>query len=115
MTTKQLEDIAKEKYPFIFRNNRGQIKTDKGFIRYGIPEPAGKKELYKGGDFIGFIETEITEDMIGKKVAIFLNVEIKGDGDTLKDGQKRWHNFVIEHGGISEIIFSERIINERMA
>lgn len=108
MTTSVLNDKSWKKYPFTYRNNRGCVLTSSGrFIRYGIPEPKGKENDsdMKGGDRIGFSEITITPEMVGKKIAVFTNIEIKGDGDKLKTGQILWHNFVIKHGGISEIWF----------
>lgn len=108
LSTGELQDRALEKYPFIFRNNRGAYKqeyeTKSGAIRsryitYGIPEPRrGKKESdsdMKGGDLVGLSDT-----------GIFINIEIKGPNDIIKEGQVRWHNFILQHGGISEIWLS---------
>ena len=41
--------------------------------------------------------------MIGQTIAVFTSIEEKTVNDRLKPGQIAWHNFVIEHGGISEI------------
>lgn len=106
MSTATVNDEAWLKHPYTYRNNRGCTKTSDGrFLRYGIPEPRGheKPEDKKGGDRIGFDEIVITADMVGKKVAVFTSIEIKGFGDVLKEGQANWHNFVIQHGGKSEI------------
>lgn len=94
MTTADLNKLVLAKNPFVWRNNRGNFKKGMAYLRVGIPTPA-KPDKYKGGDFIGF-------RMIDGK-AIFLSIEVKGDGDTLKEGQICWHNLVIESGGISEI------------
>jgi hypothetical protein len=64
----------------------------------------------KGGDRIGFTEVVITADMVGTTRAIFISIEVKGQGDVLKVGQKKWHNFVLAHGGISEIWNNGEII-----
>lgn len=106
MTTAEVNDAAWRAHPWTYRNNRGCAKTTDGrFIRFGIPEPKGKEKPTdkKGGDRIGFDEVVITPEMVGKKIAVFVNIEIKGDGDVLKPGQISWHDFVIAHGGISEI------------
>ena len=96
MTTGELNDAVQIKNPYVFRNNRGSVKTDRGYMTFGIPAPPrGRKEKdddYKGGDYIGF-------DCNGR----FLNIEVKGDGDIIKPGQVRFHNWVIEHGARSEI------------
>ena len=117
MTTSELSDAAWGKHPFTYRNNRGCAKTDHGFIRYGIPEPKGNHEdddAMKGGDRIGFSEVEITPEMVGRRIAVFTNIEIKGPRDHLKSGQIRFHNFVIDHCGISEIWKHDEIITEKI-
>lgn len=123
LTTKDIDEAAWLMYPYTFRNNRGIVqavyktkngKTSKRFIRYGIPVPpgGGKPDTLKGGDRIGYHITEITPDMVGKLVAIFTSIEIKGPGDRLDPGQIKWHNIILSHGGISEIWTEDEIIKE---
>jgi len=118
LTTEEINDAAWLKFPFTHRNNRGVVQTTykktKRFIRYGIPQPpgGGKPDLLKGGDRIGYHITEITPDMVGKQVAIFTSIEIKGPGDDLHPGQIKWHNTILCHGGISEIWTEDEIIRE---
>ena len=118
MTTKQIDELAWEAHPFTWPNNRGAGILKNGnrerFIRFGFPPPpAGKKkDKLKGGDRIGWTEIVITPDMVGKKIAVFTNIEIKGPGDTIKDGQKDFHNMILSHYGISEIWYEDRIIKE---
>lgn len=116
MTTKKLSDLALSRHPFMFRNNRGCARIGASVVRFGIPEPKGheKPSDLKGGDYIGIEEIIITPSMVGKSIAVFLNVEIKGEGDKLVEGQIRWHNFIIDHGGISEIWKDGEVINERL-
>lgn len=116
-TTKQLEGMVKKKYPYVYRNNRGSViknyvsasgKKSTRKISFGIPEPRANEtdDDFKGGDFIGFY---LDEDL---GLSIFTNIEIKGPGDKIKDGQVRWHNFIINAGGISEIWKSDGTIIE---
>lgn len=110
MTTSEVDTKAWLTYPFSYRNNRGTAKTKTGsFIRFGIPLPRGNERPKdkKGGDRIGFTEIEVTPDMVGKKIAAFINIEIKGDGDELAPGQIEWHNFVLEHNGLSEVWYGD--------
>jgi len=99
MTTKDIENLILEKYPFMFRNNRGAIKTKRGYITFGIPHPPhGRKEKDtepKGSDYLGFIEID------GKP--IFASIEIKTLKDKIKPGQIKWLQFVRDHGGIAEL------------
>lgn len=112
MTTQQLNDKILEKYPFVWRNNRGAALAEYGkhkrLIRYGIPTPRTKEKDtdYKGGDFIG----------INSENGKFINIETKGDRDIIKPGQIKWHNFIIDNNGISEIWLGDgRIINYKIS
>lgn len=103
---KWLDEKVWLEYPFTWRNNRGTAMTSHGqFIRFGIPEPRTPERStdMKGGDRIGFTPITVTPDMIGKTLAIFTSIEEKTVNDRLKAGQIAWHNFVLQHGGISEI------------
>lgn len=114
MTEREIFESRWIKYPYLWRNNRGmayqgkitRVKKDvmienASMIKFGIPEPC-KGELMAGGDYIGFREITITPDMVGKKIAQFMNVEIKTKTDTVKPNQKKWHEFILEKGGYSE-------------
>lgn len=106
MKIKELDELVWSNYPYTFRNNRGTATTPHGqFIRFGIPEPRTPERAddMKGGDRIGFTEVKITSDMVGKTIAVFTSIEEKTVNDRLKPGQIKWHNFILEHGGISEI------------
>lgn len=106
MNVKELDEKVWLAFPFTYRNNRGTAFTQHGqFIRFGIPEPRTpeRPDDMKGGDRVGFTEIKITPDMVGKTIAIFTSIEEKTVNDRLKPGQIKWHNFVLEHGGISEI------------
>lgn len=114
MTQQDLIDEVLTDTPRMFRNNRGVFATEytdksgrrrQHFIRCGIPEPSGRESdaALKGGDMIGWTETVITADMVGRKVAVFTSIEVKTEGDTIKSGQIGWHNLVLDCGGRSEI------------
>lgn len=117
MTTKQIDESAWIKFPYTWPNNRGKGMVKNGdrerFMVFGFPPPPRRGEdKLKGGDRIGWTEIEITPDMVGKKIAVFTNIEIKGPGDTIKKGQKDFHNLVLNHHGISQIWFENKIIKE---
>ena len=106
MSTFTVNDAAWLAYPYTWRNNRGTALTKDGrFIRFGIPEPTAHEtdESMKGSDRIGFTEIKITPDMVGKTIAVFTGIEIKSATDRLKSGQIKFHDFILDHGGISEI------------
>lgn len=117
MTAQEISDLIWERYPYTYRNNRGCAKINGKFVRFGIPEPNGHAESddsMKGGDRIGFVQVEITPEMVGKNIAIFASFEIKTAHDRLMPGQIDWHNFVIEKGGISQIWKEKEVISERI-
>lgn len=92
----------------LFRNNQGVARepTADGrtrYIRYGVCNPGGS-------DLIGWRQVVVTPDMVGKKVALFLAVEVKTPGArTKKDRAKRqadFRNAVQRAGGIAIVATS---------
>lgn len=80
----------------IFRNNVGLIKDAKGRIhRFG---------LCKGSsDLIGYVPIEITQDMVGKKIAVFSAIEAKAAKGKASDDQKNFIRVILENGGLAGI------------
>lgn len=75
----------------LFRNNVGVAFTEHGRVEYGLRKGSA--------DLIGWETIEITEEMIGKKIAVFLSVEVKTEtGKTSKD-QELWFEMVKNAGG----------------
>jgi len=64
--------------------------------------------LFKGSsDLIGWNTVEITEEMVGSRVAIFTAVEIKTKGVKVTEEQTRFINIVNNSGGIAGIVYNE--------
>lgn len=64
--------------------------------------------LFKGsGDLIGWKTTTITQDMVGKKIAQFLSVEVKRPHGRRRPDQALWAYIVGDMGGIA--IFAESV------
>lgn len=81
----------------LFRNNCGAFQDKRGhWIRYGVVNPGGS-------DLIGWTSTEITSDMVGKKVAVFTAVEVKSKGLHLTIEQERFLAVVRDAGGIARL------------
>lgn len=60
--------------------------------------------LFKGShDLIGYRSITITEDMIGKKAAVFVGVEDKGPNDRLRAEQVKFHAAIKNAGGLSVV------------
>ena len=107
MLERELDDLAWVANPHTWRNNRGAIKTAKGYLRYGIPTPA-KPDKLKGGDRLGWRQVTITPDMVGQTVAVFLSIELKTVNDHKAQGQIDWANFVRENGGLAEFWLEQK-------
>lgn len=101
----------------VFRNNVGtawvgrsiRLKKGQSFVADGNelviydPRPliAG---LHKGsGDGIGWREIEITQDMVGKKLAQFVSLETKTKTGRVSTDQQNWARNVREAGGVAII------------
>ena len=83
----------------LFCNNVGMYKDQRGnVIRYG---------LCKGSsDLIGWTPVTITEDMVGKKIAVFTAVEVKLNKNgkyKATDDQKRFISAVLNNGGFAGV------------
>lgn len=83
-----------------WRNNVGALKDKKGRpVRYG---------LCKGSsDWIGFYPVKITQDMVGKVIAVFTAIECKADKGIVSPEQKNFLDVIRKHGGISGIARSD--------
>lgn len=80
----------------IFRNNSGSFKR----IRFGLHNKLTTKGT---ADCIGWKTVIITPDMVGKKIARFLSIEIKDTGEKIipNSEQDQWRKKVIAAGGIA--------------
>lgn len=106
----------------MFRNNTGKAYVGNSYIRIAksgmhfieqgdmiIKSPrlfhAG---LIKGSsDLIGWKQTEITSDMVGKKIAIFTAVEVKTPTGKPTDEQLNFINQIKNNGGIAGVMRNE--------
>lgn len=97
----------------IFRNNVAQAWTGSKVIRHtngsvtilnARPIRAG---LHKGsGDLIGWKTLKITQEMVGKKIAVFCSLEVKTAKGKASLEQLNWDKIVTESGGLSGIVKS---------
>ena len=85
----------------IFRNNNGAFKDATGrLVQYGMGTGTS--------DFIGWTVKTITEDMVGRSVAIFTAIEVKGsDGKPITE-QKKFIDLVNKSGGIAKIFKGDK-------
>ena len=84
----------------VFRNNVGQGELVRGgYVKFG---------LHKGaGDLLGWKSIEITPDMVGKRAAIFLSIEVKEPGGKTNkeraEEQENWRRQILNAGGIAGV------------
>lgn len=55
------------------------------------------------GDLIGWHSVTVTPEMVGRKLAVFLSVEVKTDTGRVRPEQKTWMENVRKHGGIAMV------------
>ncbi len=76
----------------MYRNNTGAMKIGSRFVSFG---------LCKGSsDLIGYVEQEITPEMVGETVAIFAAVEMKKPGGKVTFEQVEFGVKVRDAGGV---------------
>ena len=80
----------------MFRNSVGQAETSDGrVIQFGLCRGSS--------DLVGYVSTEITPDMVGKRVAIFTSIEIKTKHGRVSELQQNFIDRVQLDGGISGV------------
>lgn len=85
---------CKNKSIRLFRNQTGVYALKDGrYLQSGLAKGSA--------DLIGWKTVEITPDMVGKKVAVFLSVEVKTPTGRLSEEQQNWLNKVNQDGGIA--------------
>lgn len=89
--------LGSQKGTRLFRNTVGQCQTADGrHIRYGLCPGSA--------DLIGWHTVTVTPDMVGKRVALFLSIEVKrkkGKGPSPE--QENWLRVVQEAGGLAGV------------
>lgn len=109
----QLETNLKNKVESELQPNQRLFRVNSGMGWVGkILDQSGKKIILgnprpfygmpKGTpDMIGFDSIEITQDMVGKRVAVFVGSELKATkNDKLKEFQRRFKKLIVDMGGI---------------
>ena len=79
-----------------FRNNIAKLQVRGQWVNYGIPGSGGS-------DLIGLHSLTITPAMVGKRVAVFLAVEVKSDTGKATSDQLAFIEFVKAMGGIAGV------------
>lgn len=79
-----------------WRNNIAKIQVRGRWINYGIPGPGGS-------DLIGMHSMTIQPHHVGKRVAVFMAIEVKSPTGKPSPEQVAFIEFVNEHGGIAGV------------
>lgn len=79
-----------------WRNNIAKLKVRGQWVGFGIP---GKG----GSDLIGFHTVTVTPEMVGRKLAVFLAIEVKSPTGKPSPDQENFIQFIKESGGIAGI------------
>lgn len=92
----------------LWRNNCGCLQDKRGqWIQYGVANPGGS-------DGIGLVQLEIKPHHVGKKLAVFLAVEVKEPGSYPTSEQKNFIAFVNEAGGLAFIAHTHDEAQEKI-
>jgi len=77
----------------VFRNNTGVIKDKDGrYHRFGL--------AVGSSDIIGLTAVVITNEMVGKRIAVFTAIEVKSEKGIVSKEQKLFNQMVLDNGGI---------------
>lgn len=98
----------------LWRNNTGVLKDETGRpVRYGLANDSKKlNEEFKSSDLIGFTPVVITQEMVGRTMAIFTAVEVKAEGlknrklDKRAIAQTNFITFILRKGGFAGLVHS---------
>lgn len=84
----------------VYRNNVGALKDDDDqWVRYGVCNPGGS-------DLIGWKSVVVTPEMVGKRVAVFVAIETKGERGRVSGDQAQFIACVNAAGGIAGVVRS---------
>jgi hypothetical protein len=105
---KRLFNTAAAYNTWLFRNNVGGYRDSQGrFIRYGLCPGSA--------DAIGWTEVTITQEDVGRVVAVFTAYETKSKRGQVRPDQESFLRAVAASGGIAGIVRDGENINERLA
>jgi len=111
----------------VFRNNSGVLMNPYGVpVRFGLGNESKKlNKILKSSDLLGVHEIKITRDMVGKKIGVFVALEVKPDGFKIKEeypegtrecAQLKFMNLIKKLGGMAGFATNEldvdRILND---
>jgi hypothetical protein len=103
-----LRALGSQPHIRLFRNQCGfgYVGTRVSRQDHGIMMLANARPVTFGlhpgsSDLIGWRQLVVTPDMVGRRLAVFLGVEVKTDTGRLQRHQQNWQHVVRQHGGIA--------------
>lgn len=97
----------------LWRNNVGALKTETGFIRFGLANDSGAvNDRIKSADLIGIRPVLVTPAHVGHIIGQFVSREVKAgnwrySGDDREKAQLRWAELIMSLGGDAAFVNSE--------
>ncbi len=94
----------------LMRNNQGSFKDDTGrVVRFGLGNISKQhNDKIKSSDLVGFTKVVITQEMVGKTLAVFTAVECKKEDwdiqkkfDARETAQEVFIKWINNNGGIA--------------
>lgn len=79
----------------LFRNQVGCVQSEGRWIRYGLTPGSA--------DLVGWQTVTVTPDMVGRKLAVFTSIEVKGPHGKLTPEQDNWRRVVTNAGGAAGV------------
>lgn len=128
--TLEVRTCASSRNLRVFRNNNGVASVPgKRPVRFGLGNESEEfNSQYKFGDLIGITPIVITEDMVGKTVGVFTNLEVKPKGELEstkrkalnKVGSREWAqknaiDFVELFGGMAGFVTCEEDLDKLLS
>lgn len=84
----------------VFRNHCGALKDQRGkMVQFGL-SPGSP-------DLVGWKSMEVTEEMVGQRLAVFVGLEVKMPGEKPREDQAHWLDRLDQAGGIAGVAHSE--------
>lgn len=87
-----LKELGSDPSVRLFRNHVGTVQDKAGrWHRFGL--------AVGSADLIGWQTVEVTPDMVGQRVAVFLSIEVKSAKGAIRPEQTAWAETVARKGG----------------
>lgn len=93
----QIQLAAARAGTVLYRNNVGMAQDASGrWVKFGLATGSA--------DLIGWTPVTITQEHVGKTLAVFTSVECKGRSTPVRPEQIKWRDAVERDGGIARIV-----------